>query len=456
MPDILYGKGSYRRDNGQFPELKLINMFPEAAPTVENGVAILSRPGLAVNAVRGAGPVHAIYQRPGLFAGDVFTLSNNTLYRGSTSLGTINGSGPPSITSSDNELVITRGQTAYSYNGTNLAAITFPDAANVTAVAYLGGLFFFARADTYASRIYFSAIKDARTIAALSYTSADSSPDAIRDLVAVGDNLFVLGEVSLEVFYLTTSATAPLSRISQRTRNRGVVDRGCAVEFDNALHFIGEDHVVYRMAEVPQRMSNHGLEERIAASTSWKMFSFLYQGHAFLCIRVDDGTWVFDPAGGSEWPEFQTHGQSNFIAQCAVTTEDGVLFGSAIDGSIYEFSDDWMDVGSALVRRFTGAFPIKGGAVPVDMLELECNAGAILGDTNPQIEMRSSRDGGNTFGMYRTASLGAQGERRKRPRWRRLGFFDAPGGVFDFRVTDATPLRVSAVLINEPASGRSR
>ena len=98
----------------------------------------------------------------------------------------------------------------------------------------------------------------------------------------------------------------------------------------------------------------------------------------------------------------------------------------------------------------------QGGAVPVDMIELECNPGSASGDLDPQIEVRSSRDGGHTFGMYRTASLGAQGERRKRPRWRRFGFFDAPGALFDFRLTDACPLRVSAVLVNEPASGRSR
>jgi hypothetical protein len=113
-----------------------------------------------------------------------------------------------------------------------------------------------------------------------------------------------------------------------------------------------------------------------------------------------------------------------------------------------------------LERRWTGAFPIKGGAVPVDVLEIDANVGSTTASTgpgaNPQIEVRASRDGGHTFGQYRTASLGAQGERRKRPRWRRWGVFDAPGAVFDFRMTDPAPLRVSAVLVNEPPSSRSR
>lgn len=459
MPDILYGKGSFRRDNGNFTSLNLINMFPEAAPTVENGVAILSRPGLEVDSTVGSGPINALFYRPGLFNGDIFTLSGNSLYRGSTLLGTIAGSGPPRITSSDIELVITRGTTAYSYNGTNLAAITFPDSANVVAVTFMGGRFIFARGGSH--RFYWSEINDGRTIGGLSYSAAETSPDDLLDLIAVGDNLFLLGEDSLEVHYLTTSVTLPYVKVSQRTRNRGVIDTGCCVEFDNALHFIGDDKVVYRMAEVPNRISDHGLEERIGQSTTWSLFTFLYQGHAFLCVRLDSGTWVFDPAGGTDWPEFQTYSLDNFIGKVAITDDEGPLFGSALDGKLYRFDEEgWTDAGYPLERRFTGAFPIKGGQVPVDVLELECNTGSTLASTGPgstpRIEVRHSRDGGHTFGTYRVASMGEQGERRKRPRWRRWGFFDAPGAVFDFRMTDPAPLRVSAVLINEPASGRSR
>lgn len=458
MPDILYGKGSYRRDNGQFTSLNLINMFPEAAPTVETGVSILSRPGLVEDDEIGAGPINAVFYRPGLFNGDKFVLSGNDLYRGSTLLGTIAGSGPVRIASSNIELVITRGTTAYSYNGTNLASITFPDSANVVSVAFIGGRFIFARGGSH--RFYWSELNDGRTVGGNDYSAAETSPDHLLDTIAVGDNLMLLGEESLEVHYLTTSITLPYVRISQRTRNRGVIATGCAVEFDNALHFIGDDFVVYRLAEVPQRISNHGLEERIGESTTWKLFTFLFQGHAFLCVRLDSGTWVFDPAGGPEWPEFQTHGMDNFLGSCAITDDDGPLFGSSVDGKLYRFGNAWTDDGEPLERRFTAAFPIRGGSVPVHAIELECNAGATTASTgpgaNPQIEVRASRDGGHNFDHYRTASLGAQGERRTKPRWRRWGQFDSPGAVFDFRMTDPAPLRVSRVLINEPANGRSR
>jgi len=98
--------------------------------------------------------------------------------------------------------------------------------------------------------------------------------------------------------------------------------------------------------------------------------------------------------------------------------------------------------------------------VPVDAIEVDCNPGVInqddWPDVDPQMEVRSSRDGGREWTIWRMAKLGRRGQYRKRPRWRMFGFFDAPGALFDFRVIDPAPLRVSAVLINEPIAGRQR
>src|SRR3546814_5288492 len=50
--------------------------------------------------------------------------------------------------------------------------------------------------------------------------------------------------------------------------------------------------------------------------------------------------------------------------------ESGVQFGSDTDGKIYEFGGEWTDNGMHLERRFTAAFPINSGVVPVDMIEV--------------------------------------------------------------------------------------
>ncbi len=455
MPDILYGRGAYRRDNGQFPEFTVVNMFVEQTPAADEGASLLSFPGLIATATRGAGPISGIYQRAGLFGGDTFVVSGNVLYRGATSLGAITGTGPVSWASSDIEVVVTRGGTAYSYNGTNLAAVVLPDTFQATAVTFIGGLFVYARAGS--GKYYWSAVLNGRTVDALDFATAESAPDRLRDVVAVGDNLFLLGEDSIEVWYITGELDLPFSRISQRTVRIGVAATGCAVEMDNALHFIGANKIVYRFGDVPERISDHGIEERLAQSASYSAFTYSWQGHTFFCVRLSQGTWCVD-AATRQWHERQTWGMGNWIVTSAVTIDGTPYFGSSIGDDVLAYSG-WDEGAAILLREFSAYFPIKGGSVPVDAIEVEANAGSAVGtgiDANPRLEMALSRDGGDTWSNWRSGAMGTAGQYRKRPTFRRCGYFDAPGALFKFRCLEAAPLRVSAVRVNEPASGRSR
>jgi hypothetical protein len=455
MPDLFIPQGCYERANGSFPPFILVNMFLEASPAARGGFSHLSFPGLMTTASRGAGPINGIYRKADLFGGATFCISGaGALYKDGTLLGTINGTGPVRWASSDLELVVTRGQTAYSYNGTNLQAISFPDSANVAAVTFLAGLFVFARAGS--RKFYWSAVLDARTIDALDFASAESSPSYLVDVLGIGDILYLGCKDKIEAWYPTGDGTLPFQRITQRTASRGVIATGCLVELDNALHFIGDDRVVYRMADVPQRISNHGMEEQLAASATFSLFTYLYQGHAFLNIRLDTVTIGWDVV--TQQPhERRTWGVSNWAAQCACEQADGTwLFGSATGPELLAFSG-WAEGASPLSREFTAAVP-STRQFPLDVLDLEANPGSanLAAGDNPQIEMRSSRDGGRTWGPFRAAPLGAMGKYRTRPKWRRLGSFDAPGALLHFRVTDPVGLRVSAAVSGESSAGRSR
>jgi hypothetical protein len=454
VPDLALATGSYQRLNGRLPPLEVVNMFAEQTPTAKSGVALLSRKGLDEVSSLSADPIIGVFQRDGLFGGDIFSLtSGGQLYRGTTLLGTVNGTGPASMAGSTVELVVTRGTTAYSYNGTDLAAIAFPDSASVTAVTFIGGMFVFARAGS--GRFYWSAVLNGRIIDPLDYATAESAPDALLDVVAIGDNLYLLGEETTEVHFLTSDLTLPFQRINQRTVSIGVKATGCAIEVDNALHFIGSDNIVYRMAEVPQRISHHGLEELVGASAAFRCFSWSYEGHVFFAVRLSQGTWAMDMASPGLWPEFQTHGLTNWMAGCAVVAGGEPVFGSASSGKLLGFGENWTDDGVALIRIFTSALPLGGGSVPIDSIEIEANSGSSTGAA-ASLELESSRDGGNTWSDPRMSSLGAMGEYRKRASYRRLGMFDAPGAMFRHRMSDAAPLRVSAVRANESSAGRSR
>jgi hypothetical protein len=455
MFDLVIPQGTYHRTNGNLPPFELVNMLAESTPSAKGGVSLLSFPGLATSVTRGAGPIVGVYRRTDLFGGATFSFSNGHLYKDATDLGAVAGSGPVSWASSDIELVVTRGGAAYSYNGTNLAAITFPDSANVTAVTFLVGLFIFARAGSH--KYYWSAVLDARTIDALDFASAESSPDRLLDVLALGggDTLALAGKDSIEFHYPTGNAVLPFLKIQQRTAAIGVIATGCMAEMDNALHYIGQDRSVYRMADVPTVVSNEGIAEQIAASSTYSLFKYIWQGHSVLMIRLATASYGFDARTGL-WHERRTTGLTNWAAQCACQADAGTpLFGSSTGGELLVYSG-WAEGLSELSREFTAAIPLTSTDI-LDSIELECNSGqtTVLGSA-PLIEMRYSRDGGNTWGAFTSVPLGGVGEYRARAKWRRLGMFDAPGALFHFRVTDPVPFRASSAFGGESSAGRSR
>lgn len=456
MPAIPYGVGAYRRDRGNLPEFILVNMFLEKTPSAENGVVLLSRPPLAANSIIGAGPVTGIFSQEGTFNGDKFRVSDGILYRNSTFLGAIAGGGAVSFAASGSELLVTAGTTLYSYNGTNLADVTLPDDFNCRAIAFISGHFIAVRDGS--QKFYWSAQLDGRSWDALDFASAESEPDNLVDAVAMRGNLYLMGEDTIEPWFYTGSLDLPFSLIQQRLFPKGIHSTGCALAMDNALVWVGSDAIVYRSADIPERISDHGIEERISASVSVSVFGFIHEGHSHFCVRHDAGVHAMDFATG-QWWELQSYGRANFAGRCAAMQGETVLFGDDTDGTLWTFAATYAGE-DTLVREWTAAFPLKGGTATVDNVTVDANAGStsdLSGQgSDPIIEMAASRTYGKNWGAYRQTKLGKQGEFRVRPRWNRVGMFDSPGAMFKFRLSDPVDLRVTNVLVNEPGGGRSR
>lgn len=454
---IPYGTGAYRRDNGNLPELRLVNMYLESATTGEEGVVLLSRKGLTEYANLSNNPIEGLFQEDNVFSGSVFAVSGGVLYKDSIPLGSINGTGRVTFAAgASDELAVCAGGSIYRYDGSTLAAVSFPDSANVTCITFHDGHYIAAKANSHTW--YWSAVLDADTWAALDFSSAEARPDILHDIQVIGDNLLLIGSETIERWSNTGDADAPYSRIEGAIINKGTRSTGCSTEIDNRLFIVGSDHIVYVLEENLQRVSDHSIEERIEASPSTDMFSFVFEGHSFVCIRLTNETFVFDIATG-QWSEFATSGKSNWRVRTACRTGSETLLGDSTTGKIWTF-DGWEDGDDTLERLFTAAFPIKGGVVVVDSLLLEANVGrtgVLSGQgSSPKVEMRSSRTAGALWNTWRQASLGGQGEYRIKTQFRRCGMFDFPGAMFEIRVTDPVPFRVSGVYVNEPGGGVSR
>lgn len=428
-------------------------MFAEAAPTAEGEVALQSRPGLESIGSVGSGPINGLFQRDGVLGGARFTLSRRTLYKNATSLGLTTGSGHVSFAATADQLIMTAGAGMYLTEGAGVTQIAFPDSANVLKVGYLAGRFLALREGS--DQYYWSDVNDASTWDALSFASAESEPDRLLDLVTYGDYLVLFGSKTVEFHTKSIDPDLPFVAETGRVFDRGIRATGCAVRFDNSVAWVGENNIVYVVGNVPQRISEPGVEERIEASATCTLWSFFFEGHEFLVVRLDSGSWLYD-AQTRQWCEFTSWGRVNWRARCAI---DGPVFGDDETGTLWRFGDGYLDAGGVLERRFRAGIPLASSEV-FNAVRLSANpgrTGALSGQyANPVVEMRSSRDGGAKWTAWRQTSLGEQGKYRTRIEWRRCGQFDDPGALFEFRVTDPEPFRASRVTDDQPSGGRSR
>ena len=446
---LQFGLTATERSRGDLPELPVINMFAEEAPTEETGIILQSRPGLLDRVEdMGAGPVEALFKGDGVLGGALFGVSDGKLYQGAANKGTVDGSGPFSIAGYEDQLFVAGGGSLWGYDGTTLAAVTFPDGAGVNKVVVGASRLIAIRADT--EKFYWSDVLS-DTIDALSFASAEQQPDRLKDMLFWSDSLVLFGTETVEFWPNAADPDLPFQPLEGRTYRRGIKGTGCATLVGPTFAWVTDTNQV--CVENPDNIvSKPGLEALIEASASVRLWTFLLEGTEFLALTLDTRTFVRSMRSGL-WSEFKSAEADNWAAQCFA----GGVFGSSIDGTTMQWGSGWEDLGGTLERRFRAGAPINAGGLILSNVLLRNNVGGtsyLTGDyANPLVEMRASRDAGRTWGSWRQAQLGVQGNYRKRVQWKACGLASQPGVFLEFRVSDPVGWRVSDVLVNEVFGG---
>lgn len=442
---LQFGLSSFQRARGNLPELPVINMFAEEAPTEESGVILQSRPGLADrSADMGSGPIDGLFKADGVLDGALYGVSGSQLYREATVIGTIDGTGPVSMAGFEDKLFINAGASIWVYDGSALTSIAFPDGADVRKILVGASRLIAIRADT--EKFYWSDVLSSN-IDALSFASAENQPDRLRDALFMDDILILFGAETVEFWPNTSDNDLPFQPLEGRVFERGIKATGCATKFGATFAWVTNDNQVC-VSDPDGIISRAGLEALIEASVATRLWTFQLEGTEFLALRIDAGTWVYS-ARSKMWSQMASNGEDNWIPQCFA----GGVFGSAIDGKTLAWSTGHQDLGSVMERRFRAGVPLNSGGVTVDNLIVRTNPGNtpfLSGDyVDPVIEMRRSLDGGRTWGNWRQKTLGEQGKYRKLVQWTGCGMFGHPGILVEFRVTDPVPFMVSDVRVNE-------
>lgn len=282
------------------------------------------------------------------------------------------------------------------------------------------------------------------TINAISFASAESSPDNLVSVIVDHLEALLFGENSGEPWQNTPSAA-----IFERNSG-GVWAIGTPAEFslariDGATFFVASTENgqggVYRMnVYQPVPISTAWVENKLAGLDLSEAAAYTYEDDRskFYCLNVPglDTTLVYD-TWTSQWHErcewvngaYQKH-----RATCHAYAFGKHLFGSD-DGIVYEMTPQASNNAGEVLLRERISPTLQSGArarIHPDRIALDCDRG-----NGGEVMMRYSTDGARRWAKWKRKSLGAIGKYAK------LVQFKRPNAgrdyVVHFRCTDDVP-----------------
>lgn len=311
---------------------------------------------------------------------------------------------------------------------------------------------------------------DGKSFNALDFADAEISPDR---LIAGHNNhnqLYILGETTIEVFQTIVTAGFPFQRIPGALIQKGCAARNSVVDFDNSFLFIGgdvgEQPAIWKaIGSNAQKISTSSIDQLMQKSTvseiaNARAFTYAQNGDYFAVFTIGSNTFVYDAttsalSGKPEWHERQTgitngNGFQVWRAIHGIKAFGKILVGDDRSGLIGELDFDTKTEYGDKVERFftTKPFTINGEAIFSHEIELSMQTG--VGDSttpDPQIRMDYSDDEGRTFVNEISKPMGKVGEFKTRVRWTRLGRIP-DNRMLRFKMTDPVEYNIYSLFAN--------
>jgi hypothetical protein len=155
--------------------------------------------------------------------------------------------------------------------GAGLISIQTPDGLQVDELGYISGYVVVvpSAGQTTNGRFYWIDAGEI-FIDGLNFATAERTPDGINAVRVIGDNLWLFGPNSVEVWYATGDLTAPFKRVQGRLFDRGIWG-GTPAQIKDYTVFVDKDGVVYANGASPIPISTHAVEERIRKAIRYQL-----------------------------------------------------------------------------------------------------------------------------------------------------------------------------------------
>jgi hypothetical protein len=445
MPAVPLGLKSYKRGNAFQPEVELVNLVIEedesgASP---DKVMRIQRPGL-VDSLTLSGRIRGIEQTENVLNGDWFGVHGGTfsrVYPSYFDIGTVAGSDPVAFAATFDAQFTLAGGIVYRWDGVAFTTIALPgdfDGYPVD-IETLNSYLIIA---CNTGRFYWLA-PGSVIVDPLDFATAESSPDGLKSVRRLVDELFFGGTISIEPWQPTGELDAPFQKAGGRQFERGVLARDTMRRFDNSLLWVGDDGIVYRVGSVPTRVSDFGIEERLRKrSGDPSAWTFGADGHKYYALRIPgQGTFVFDASSG-QWSEFRTQFRAEWAPYVGASSPSMTLAGDDTSGKIWRVDPGVALDGTLMIeRRVTGSVPMTGRGPRNDSFSLGIGCSE---DCAVNIRWKDGNDDYPAFAETLQAEAGANILNLYR-----LGAFDKPFRTFEVSITDPGMIRISGALVNE-------
>lgn len=453
----LFGVGQ----KGKSPNVtaqRRMNLYMDVQPQEDKTLySYHPTPGLTLFAAFGDSPIRGMHKVGTL----MYVVHRATLWEidnagTKTSRGTLNTS-EGRVDMADNQngiIMITDGTNGYLYtiSSTTLTEITDADYNdNSETVTYHDGYFITPKKDTAEFYLSDADVTNATNgWDALEFATAEKGPD---DLVRVFDNntdILLCGDETIEFWNNTGEGSPPYQRVTG-----GVIELGLAAKW--SISKFAESSVVLLANNSNQgevsviridgfqyvTISNPEFATVINGYTTVSDasgFSYTKEGHNFyqLNFPTEGKSWLYDGATNI-WSEL-TYGanEARHRAEMAVNFLNKMYVADYENGNVYRLdSEVYADNGEPIVREIVSKHIFDEKDLPISRVWLDIESGVGLESgqgVNPQMVMQVSRDGGNSWGNEKFASMGKIGEYKKRLIWRRLG--RSYDWAFRFRCSD--------------------
>lgn len=461
--------GFYENQSIPLSQQNCINWIPQVAEDgALNAGALMTPQALAQFGTLGTAPNRGAQ----VMGGVPFFVNGTSLFSMDssgtpTTIGTITGTARVSMANNGTKLcIVVPGGDAFVWNGSTLVQITDSDYITADTVIFKDGFYVFTASD--GSVFFSSALNDPTSFDALDFASAELSPDDIVAAHVNHNELFILGEKTIEVFQNVGGSGFPFQRIPGANIQKGCYAKFSPIEFDNTFLFVGgglnERAAIWRVvsSQLAQKLSTDAIDnaiqkftqDEIAAAFSYTftiggqfIAAFTFESNAIASI-----TFCYN-ATSQKWFQLQSGAADNkWRVNSIVSAHDKLLCGDEEDGRIGYLTEVFSEYGETIYReRTTQPFITNGDSQfwPEVELTMESGVGLTTGQgEDPQIRMSFSDNGGRTFSAEQSRSFGKIGEYKKRPIWRRNGRVPM-NRVLRFTTTDpvkANMVRLDGVL----------